>query len=171
MEVNKSMYGFPHAGQIAQDVIIERLAKHGYHQTGATCLFRHDTNGVAFTLVVDDFGVKFKDPIAADDLICCRQLHYTLTIKETATKSLGLTIAVDPVAREVRLCTPGVIPKALQRFDPHSTAVARSPAIHQRPPRFRAAAQTPDDPDTSLCLLLQSITVYRCSAAFYYIIV
>ena len=48
---------------------------------GTTCLFRHDTNGVAFTLVVvDDFGVKFKDPAAADDLVRCLQLYYTLTI-------------------------------------------------------------------------------------------
>ena len=99
MEFNKSMYGFPHAGRIAQDVLIEGLAKHGYHQTGTTFLFRHDTNGVAFTLVVDDFGVKFKDPAAADDLVRCLQLYYTLTVKKNATKFLGFTIAVDPIAR------------------------------------------------------------------------
>ena len=166
------MYGFPHAGRIAQDVLIERLAKHGYHQTGTTCLFRHDTNGVAFTLVVDDFGVKFKDPAAADDLVRCLQLYYTLTIKKNATKFLGLTIAVDPIAREVRLSAPGVIPKALQRFAQHSTAVARSPAIYL-PPRFGAAAQTPDDPDTSPLLtpdehhrlqMLGGILLYYCLA-------
>eukprot|EP01036_Dinobryon_divergens_P062065 gene62065-biopygen42267 len=60
-EVTKSMYGLPHAGKIAQDVLINRLATHGYLQTGTTCLFRHVTNGVAFALVVDDFAVKFKD--------------------------------------------------------------------------------------------------------------
>eukprot|EP01036_Dinobryon_divergens_P061842 gene61842-biopygen29750 len=49
-EVTKSMYGLPHAGKIAQDVLIERLASHGYHQTGTVCLFRHVTNGVAFAL-------------------------------------------------------------------------------------------------------------------------
>jgi hypothetical protein len=147
-EVTKSMYGLPHAGKIAQDNLIARLATHGYLQTGTTCLFRHATNGVAFTLVVDDFGVKFPDPAGADDLIRCLQLYYTLTIKKNATKYLGLTIAVDNVAREVRMSAPGVIAKALQRFAPHSTAVARSPAVYQ-PPRFGAAAHTPDSPDTS----------------------
>ena len=58
-EVTKSMYGLPHAGKIAQDSLIQRLAHHGYMQTGTTYLFRHATNGVAFTLVVDEFGVKF----------------------------------------------------------------------------------------------------------------
>jgi hypothetical protein len=171
MEVNKSMYGFPHAGRIAQDILIERLAKHGNHETGTTCLFRHNTNGVAFTLVVDDFGVKFKD--TADDLVRCLQLYYTLTIKKNATKFLGLTIAVDPIAREVRLSAPGAISKALQRFAPHSTAVARSPAIYLPPHFFGAAAQTPDDPDTSPLLtpeehhrlqMLGGILLYYCLA-------
>jgi hypothetical protein len=172
MEVNKSMYGFPHAGRIVQDVLIERLAKHGYHQTGTTCIFRHVTNGVAFTLVVDDFGVKFKETAAADDLVRCLQLYHTLTIKKNATKFLGLTIAVDPIAREVRLSAPGVIPKALQQFAQHSTAVARSPAIYL-PPRFGAVAQTPDDPDTSPLLtadehhrlqMVGGILLYYCLA-------
>ena len=43
---------------------------------------------------------------------------------------------------------PGVIAKALQRFAPHSTAVARSPPVYQ-PPRFGAAAHTSDSLDTS----------------------
>jgi hypothetical protein len=50
-----------------------------------------------------------------------------------ATKYLGLTIAVDHVAREVRLSAPGVIPVALKQFAPNSTAVARSPAITYHP--------------------------------------
>jgi hypothetical protein len=89
-EVTKSMYGLPHAGKIAQDNLIARLVTHDYLQTGTTCLFHHTTNGVAFTLVVDDFGVKFPDLAGADDLIRCLQLYYTLTIKKNATKYLGL---------------------------------------------------------------------------------
>ena len=131
-------------------------------------LFRHETNGVAFTLVVDDFGVKFKDPAAADDLVRCLQLYYTLTIKKNATKFLGLTIAVDPIAREVRLSAPSVILK-LQRFAQDSTAVARSPAIYLSP-RLELPLRLSTIPTPFLCLLLTNITAYRCSAAFYYII-
>ena len=87
------MYGLSHAGKSAQNVLmIGRLAKHGYLQTGTTCLFRHVTNGVAFALVVDDFAVKFKDLVSADHLIACLELFYKLTIKRNATKYLGLTI-------------------------------------------------------------------------------
>ena len=82
------MYGLPHAGKIAQDVHIEHLASHRYHQTGTMIyLFRPAINGVAFTLVVDDFGVKFQDLTGAEDLIHCLQLYYKLIIKMAATFS------------------------------------------------------------------------------------
>jgi hypothetical protein len=84
------MYGLPHSGKIVQDVLIGRLATHGYLQTGTTCLFRHVTNGVAFSLVVDDFAVKFKDLASADHLIDCLELYDKLTVKKNATKYLGL---------------------------------------------------------------------------------
>ena len=117
MEVNKSMYGFPHAGRIAQDVLIERL-------------------------------------------------YYTLTIKKNATKFLGLTIAVDPIAREVRISAPGVIPKALQRFPPPSPALP--PSISHLASELPLRLLT--IPTPLFCLPLKNITAYKCSAEFYYII-
>ena len=54
------MYGFPHAGIIAQKLLEERLKKHGYHQSDKTPGFRkHDTQPISFTLIFDDFGVKY----------------------------------------------------------------------------------------------------------------
>ena len=32
LEVNKGMYGLPQAGLLAQELLQERLAQHGYHQ-------------------------------------------------------------------------------------------------------------------------------------------
>ena len=57
-EVNKGTYGLPQAGFLAQQKLVELLAKHDYHQTDTPCLFRHTSNGTTFALVVDDFGVK-----------------------------------------------------------------------------------------------------------------
>ena len=162
-EVTKSMYGLPHAGRISQDGLIERLASHGYMQTGTTCLFRHATNSVTFTLVVDDFGVKYMREADADDLIHCLQLYYEITIKKIPTKYLGLTIAVDKTAREVRMSAPGMIAKALKQFAPFSTAVARSPAVYV-PPRFGSAAQKPATPDISPLLTADEHHRLQCLA-------
>ena len=68
-EVNKGMYGLPQAGLLAQNRLITHLASHGYHQTDATYLFRHETNGTDFSLVVDDFGVKYSNKLGAQHLI------------------------------------------------------------------------------------------------------
>ena len=148
--ITKSMYDLSHAGKIAQDVLIGRLATHGYLQTRTTCLFRHvTTNGVAFALVlVDDFAAKFKDLVSADHQIACLELFYKLTIKKNATKYRGLTIEVDKAVHEVRISALGVIAKALKQFAPNFTAVARSPAVYQ-PPRFAKEAQIPAPPHTS----------------------
>ena len=171
-EVVRSMYGLPHAGKIAQDILLQRLALHDYIQTDNPCLFRHCTNGVAFTLVVDDFGVKFAHQAAADHLICCLRKYYTLKVNMNPTHYLGLQIDFDHTAREVTLSLPDCIPKALAQFTPHSTDTAKSPAIYYAP-RYGSDNQRPLDLDDSPLLTeeerhtLQQITgvlLYYCLA-------
>ena len=59
-EIEKGMYGLPQAGIIAQQLLEKRLEKDGYHQSTTTPgLWTHDTRPISFSLVVDDFGVKY----------------------------------------------------------------------------------------------------------------
>ncbi len=59
-EIQKGMYGLPQAGIITQQLLKERLQKHGYHQSQMTPgLWKHDTCPISFSLVVDDFRVKY----------------------------------------------------------------------------------------------------------------
>ena len=54
------IYGLPHARFIANDLLEKRLNKHGYHQRKLVSrLWKHDWCPVWFTLVVDNFGVKY----------------------------------------------------------------------------------------------------------------
>jgi hypothetical protein len=60
IEVQKCMYGLPHAGILANQLLARRLAIHGYHQTAFTPgLWQHVTRPIRFTLVLDDFGVQY----------------------------------------------------------------------------------------------------------------
>jgi hypothetical protein len=64
------MYGLPQAGRLANNLLIKRLAPYGYrpcHHTHG--LWRHDTKPVTFTLVVDDFGIKYIGKENADHLL------------------------------------------------------------------------------------------------------
>ena len=53
VEITGGMYGLPQAGLLAQRDLVKHLAAHGYHETQTSCLFRHKTRDIAFTLIVD----------------------------------------------------------------------------------------------------------------------
>ena len=58
-EITKGMYGLPQAGIIAQELLAELLAKHGYHQSKIIPgLWTHKKRPTTFTLVVDNFAIK-----------------------------------------------------------------------------------------------------------------
>jgi hypothetical protein len=59
-EVCHGMYGLPQAAIIANQQLQEKLEPHGSHPVPITPgLWKHDTQDIAFTLVVDDFGIRY----------------------------------------------------------------------------------------------------------------
>ena len=61
MEIQKGMYGLPQAGKIANDKLNIHLEKFGYETAPITPgLWRHQTRPLKFSLVVDDFGIKYE---------------------------------------------------------------------------------------------------------------
>ncbi len=60
VQINRGMYGLPNAGIIAQEQLEKRLNAHGYRQSKLTPGFwKYDWRPICFSLVVDDFGVKY----------------------------------------------------------------------------------------------------------------
>jgi hypothetical protein len=60
IKIQKGMYGLPQAGILATELLQRNLAKDGYRPTTHTHgLWTHDTRPISFSLVVDDFGVKY----------------------------------------------------------------------------------------------------------------
>ena len=60
MDTRKGMYGLPQAGLLAQELLEQRLQKQGYTQSKANpCFWTHAWRPISFTLVVDDFGIKY----------------------------------------------------------------------------------------------------------------
>ena len=90
------MYGLPQAGYLSQKELVEHLSKFDYHPAPSDpCLFHHKTNVVAFTLVVDDFLVKYKDRTAATHLFSALQQRYPLKFDWSPTQYLGIDISFD----------------------------------------------------------------------------
>ena len=60
MEIIRGMYGLPQAGILANQLLRKRLEPHGYYEVKHTPgLWKHESLPIQFTLVVDDFGVKY----------------------------------------------------------------------------------------------------------------
>ncbi len=59
-KVQRGMYGHPQAGIIAKELVEAHLLKAGYTQSKITPgYWKHTWQPISFTLVVDDFGVKY----------------------------------------------------------------------------------------------------------------
>ena len=60
IQANRGMYGLPQSGLLANELLEKRLNKRGYHQSKLVPgLWSHKWRPVQFTLVIDDFGVKY----------------------------------------------------------------------------------------------------------------
>ena len=94
VEVRRGMYGLPHAGLIAQQLLEQRLQKHGYEQSKITPGFwKHKWRPIAFSLVVDDFGVKIRWEGAR------RSFNYGAETRLRARRRLGRHKVLRRVAR------------------------------------------------------------------------
>jgi hypothetical protein len=92
-EIQKGMYGLPQAGIIAQQLLEKNLEEHGYHQSTTTPgLWSHKTRPISFTLVVDDFGVKYVGEENAKHLLNAVRQNYKCSCEWEGERYCGLTI-------------------------------------------------------------------------------
>jgi hypothetical protein len=80
LEIRRAVWGLPQAGILANKLLQKWLAPHGYYECVNTPgLWRHATCPITFSLVVDDFGVKYVGKEHAEHLIKCLKEKYKLT--------------------------------------------------------------------------------------------
>jgi hypothetical protein len=92
-EVTRGMYGLPQAGIIAQELLTKRLLVAGYCQCTITPgYWCHDWRPISFTLVVDDFGVKYINKEDVEHLLAVLRKDYELDTDWDGTRYLGLTL-------------------------------------------------------------------------------
>jgi hypothetical protein len=152
-EVRRGMYGLPQAGIIAQELLEERLSVAGYRQSKLTPGFwTHDWRPISFTLVVDDFGVKYINKDDVTHLLDILQKDYDVDTDWDGTRYLGLTLDWDYKGRRVHLSMPGYIKKALVRFG-HKAPTKPQHQPHQHTvPTYGATVQYAKAADTSKVL-------------------
>jgi hypothetical protein len=80
LEMWQAVWGLPQAGILANKCLCHKLAPFGYFENTHTLgLWRHKTRPISFTLVVDNFGIKYVNKDDVDHLITSIRKNYALT--------------------------------------------------------------------------------------------
>jgi hypothetical protein len=146
IEVQKGMYRLPQAGILTTELLQRNLAKDGYRPTPHTHgLWKHDTCPISFSLVVDDFGVKYVGREHAEHLMERIKKNYNISSDWNGSAYCGLTLEWDYKNRTVDLSMPGYIKADLHKHPEH--------APHTwNPPIYGAKTQFVEDETTSPAL-------------------
>jgi hypothetical protein len=108
VEIRKAMSGLKESGFIANQKLKVVLAKQGYIPSKFTPgLFTYKTRKIAFSLVVDDFGVKYENKEDMDHLVKTLADRYPIKVDLKAEFYLGITIKWDYENRTAILSMPG----------------------------------------------------------------
>ena len=118
IEVTKGMYGLPQAGLLANELLKQQLNEHGYFQSKLVPgLWKHITRPISFTLVVNNFGVKYVGKEHIDHLMTVFQEHYQVKANGTGNRYIGIYMAWDYNKGQGHLYMPGYVQKALKLFE------------------------------------------------------
>jgi hypothetical protein len=148
IKMQKAVWGLPQAGILANKCLRRKLAPFGYYKCINTPgLWRHESCPLTFTLVVDDFGIKFVNKNDVDHLISSIKKTYTLTKDWTGNLYCRITLVWDYVQCTVDISMPGYIKKKLQEYKHIRHKKMQTCLYSPKPKRFGMEAQAPLPPD------------------------
>ena len=111
--VKKAWYGLKEAGKIAHDDLVAHLKQYGYTETTTPGYFRHDTRPICFTLVVDDFGIKYVNEDDVQHLRQAIEAKYPVKFKMQPTQYIGINLKWNYTTRELICSMDNYIKDAL----------------------------------------------------------
>jgi hypothetical protein len=118
MEIRRGCYGLPQAGILANKLLKKRLATDGYFELPHTPgLFKHISRPVQFSLVVDDFGIKYSGQEHLDHLIQAIKRHYDVKVDHTGSLYCGITLDWHYDKEYLDISMPGYVTKQLTKYN------------------------------------------------------
>ena len=135
MKIVKGMPGLKQAARLENEILMHHLSPYGYSPVQHNpSLWKHESNGILFALVVDDFGIKPTSESATSHLLQALRDKYQITVDPSSTKLLGFVLDWDYPARKVYLSMPNYVQHALHQLQ-HSlpTRLQHAPHRHNKP--------------------------------------
>jgi hypothetical protein len=158
------MYGLKQAGLLANQMFQTRLAPFGYYPARHTPgPWLHKTRSIAFSLIVDDFAVKYVGKQHSDRLINALLQNYELTTEWAAKIYSGMSLKWDYKNRTCDISMPGYVSNVLSKFQhdapkhpQHTPSIYITP-VYGAKTKYATKDETP--PLTAKqCLTIQKVT-------------
>ena len=107
LKIVKGMYGLKQAGIIANMELTRHLEKFGYHPVQHTPgLWKQNKRATIFTLVVDDFAIKYASRQDAKHILQALRAKYTISTDWDTSLYIGTLLNWDYTAGHVDLSMP-----------------------------------------------------------------
>ena len=114
VEIRKVMYGLHKEAYVASAKLKRVLGLEGYVLSKFTLgLFTHKTRGIAFLLVVDDFGVRYTKRKDVKHLLKTIQDSYSVKTDQDSIFYLGVTLEFDYEGWTCKMLMPGYVKQVL----------------------------------------------------------
>ena len=119
LEICKTIYGLPQAGILANKQLQEKPEPAGYYEVAHTPeMWRHVSHPVQFSLVGDNFGVKYIGKENAEYLIKdMKKAGYKVAIDWDGSLYCGITLEWNYKEQWLDKSMPGYIEKLLKRHE------------------------------------------------------
>ena len=137
VKIQWSIYGLPQASKLVNTALKEHLTPYGYFEVSHTPgLWRHITRPIAFSLVLDDFGVKYVHKDDTDHLANSLKNAYQLAEEWTGGLYFGITLKWNYNKRDrwLEISMPGYIKKRLSKYK-HPTQKRPQHSLHPCAPK------------------------------------
>ena len=116
-KINKAWYRLKQSGKIAHDDLVKHLNKHDYVQADHTDgSFVHKLRDISFTLVVDNFGMKYTNKDDVNHLISIIRSKYKSKVDFDAKQYIGIHLKWDYIKRQVICFMDGYVRNALEKL-------------------------------------------------------
>jgi hypothetical protein len=156
-------------GLLANQLLQTRLAPFGsYLARHAPGLWLHKTRPISFTLIVDDFTVKYIGKQHAEHLRNSLLQTYELAIDWTATVYSGMTLKWDYNKRTCDISMPGYVSNVLSKFQHDSPKNPQHNPSRYVMPVYGAKNQYATKDETPLITAQQCLTIQKVTGSVLY---
>jgi hypothetical protein len=150
LEIRHTVWGLPQAGILANKRLQKKLRPFGYFKHMNTPgLWYHELHPISFTVVVDNFGVKYIYKDDVNHLVASIKATYTLTKDWSGDLYCGIMLSWDYINQTVDILMPGYTKKKLQEYNHVQSKHTQTCPYLPAPKQFGMEAQAPLPPNVS----------------------